>query len=282
MRFPMKSLALLAVVGSALASPAREARAALAIAFELAGPGGALTRNFAVDNVPLGGALPVGYVPTAGYTQIADTDPRVGFLGLGTVTPFAGYTVEGSLQTQTVASGTPGSLNLLDTSALSVTNDTGGIVTATVAVSGTNYRGPVQTASASGSITWQNAVGSTINAQWRDDPQNGQGAENATDLPGQLVHSWLATADSIADADSTASGLVAVNDPAAFSMSLGFVLTTRDPTGAGDGVFARVVNRGQTEIKAVAAVPEPSTLTMAGIMGLSGLGLAWRRRRASV
>jgi hypothetical protein len=275
----MKSLAILAVVGSALAVPAREARAALAIAFELAGPGGALTRNFAVDNVAVGGVLPPGYVPTAGYTQIADTDPRVGFLGLGTVTPFAGYTVEGSLQSQTIASGAPGSLNLLDTSALSVTNDTGGVVTATVAVSGTSFRGPIQTASSSGSITWQNAVGSTINAQWRDDPQNGQGAENASDLPGQLVHSWLATADSIADADSTASGLVAVNDPAAFSMSLGFVLTTRDPTGAGDGVFARVVNRGQTEIKAV--VPEPSTFAMVGLMTMAGLGVAWKRRRAT-
>src|ERR687889_72377 len=123
MRLPVKSLAILAVVGSALASPAREARATLAIAFEVAGPGGALTRNFAVDN----GVL-AGYVPTAGYVQIADTDPRVGFLGLGTVTPFAGYTVEGSLQTQTIASGAPGSLNILDTSALSVTNDTGGLV----------------------------------------------------------------------------------------------------------------------------------------------------------
>jgi len=279
MRLPKKSLAMLAVVGFALASPAREARAALAIAFELAGPGGATVRNFAVDNVAVGGVLPPGYVPTAGYTQIADTDPRVGFLGLGTVTPFAGYTVEGSLHTQVIASGAPGSLNILDSSSLSITNDTGGLVTGTVAVSGTNFRGPIQSASSSGSITWQNAVGSTINAQWRDDPQNGQGAENATDLPGQLVHSWLATADSIADADSTASGLVAVNDPVAFSMSLGFVLTTRDPTGAGDGVFARVVNRGQTEIKAV--VPEPSTVAMAGLMSLAGLGYAWRRKRAT-
>src|SRR3954447_22685884 len=99
MRLPVKSLAMLAVVGSALASPAREARAALAIAFELVGPGGATVRDFAVDNVPVGGILPVGYVPTSGYTQIADTDPRVGFLGLGAITPLAGYTVEGSLQT---------------------------------------------------------------------------------------------------------------------------------------------------------------------------------------
>ena len=224
--------------------------------------------------------MPVGYVPTAGYTQIADIDPRVGFLGLGTVTPIPGYTVEGSLQTQVVASGAPGSLNILDSSSLSITNDTGGLVTGTVAVSGTNFRGPVQTASPSGSITWQNAVGSTISAQWRDDPQNGQGAENATDLPGQLVHSWLATADSIADADSTSSGPVAVNDPALFSMSLGFVLTTRDADSvANNDVFSRVVNRGQTEIKQV--IPEPSSVAMAGLMTVAGLGVAWRRRRAT-
>jgi len=274
MRFTLKSLATLAVVGSALAVPAREARATLAIAFDVT-QGATTVRSFAVDNGVLG-----GYVPGAGYVQIADNDPRPGFLGLATFSPFAGYTVEGSLQTQTVASGAPGSLNILDTSALQITNDSGGLITATVAVSGTNFRGPVQTASASGSITWQNAVGSTLNAQWRDDPQNAQGAETATDLPGVLVHSFLATADSIADADSTASGPVAVNDPAAFSMSLGFVLTTRDADNVvNNGVFARVVNRGQTEIKAV--IPEPSTFAMAGLMTMAGLGVAWRRRRAT-
>jgi hypothetical protein len=266
------SLTLLALVAVSAVS-AREARATLAIAFELLGPGGATVRNFAVDNGVLS-----GYVPTAGYVQIADTDPRIGFLGLGTITPFAGYTVEGSLQTQTVASGALGSLNLIDTSSLAVTNDTGGLVTATVAVSGTNFRGPVLSASSSGSITWQNAVGSTLNAQWRNDPANGQGAENATDLPGVLVHSFQATADSIADADSTSSGLVSINSPAAFSMSLGFVLTTRDAdTVAGNGVFARVVNRGQTEISQV--VPEPTSLALAGVGVVLSTGLALRNRR---
>ncbi len=274
MRLPVKSLAMLAVVGSALGSPAREARA-LAIAFELT-QGATTLRNFAVDN----NVIPPGYTPAPGYVQILDVDPAVGVLGLGNIEPFAGYRVSGSVQTQIIASGAPGSLNALDTSALSVTNDSGGLVTATVAVSGTNFVGPIQTANSSGSITWQNAVGSSINAQWRDDPANGQGAESAIDLPGVLVHSWLATADSIADADSTFSGPVAVIDPANFSMSLGFTLTTRDADSvANNNVFARVVNRGQTEVKQV--IPEPSTFAMAGLMTVAGLGCAWRRRRAT-
>ena len=99
MRLPMKSLAMLAVVGSALASPAREARAALIIAFELVGPGGApVIRQFAVDqNVA---------TAIAGYTQINEITPgTVGVLTLADFTPIPGYTVSGSVQTQTVASG---------------------------------------------------------------------------------------------------------------------------------------------------------------------------------
>jgi len=280
MRLSKTTLAMLAVVGSALVNPAREARAALAIAFEIVGPSGTV-RNYAVDNVfSNADPLPAGYTPDGAYTRIFDTDPRVGFLGLGTVTPITGYTVEGSLQTQEIASGSPGSINELDSSSLSITNNTGGTVVATVAISGTSFRGPIEAAEASGSVTWANAIGSTITGTWYDDPQNGQGAENATDTPGSLVHSWIDTAVLLADGGSTQSGSVPVIDPALFSMSLGFVLTTTDRDGiALNATSARATNRGQTEIKAV--VPEPSTVAMAGLMSLAGLGYAWRRKRAT-
>src|SRR5688572_6004065 len=124
----MKWVALFAVAGAACAGPAGEARAALAIAFETTQ--GAITlRHFPVDN----NVIPAGDVPSAGYVQILDADPVVGSLGLGAFTPFAGYSVSGSVQTQTIGAG---GFNTLDSSALSVTNNTGGQVTATVAVGG--------------------------------------------------------------------------------------------------------------------------------------------------
>jgi hypothetical protein len=272
----MKLLAVLTVAGFALVGPAREARADLAIAFILNKDATTL-QFYAVDN-----NVPVGYSPPAGYTQVLDVNPLPGVLELDPVAPalIPGYLVSGSVQTQTTAV-LPGQFNALNSSALSITNDTGGTVTATVAVSGTNYKGPAFVANSSGSITWQNAIGSSISATWWDDPANAQGAEGATDLPGNQVFSWTDTASTLADSGSD-SGSTAVSDGLQFSMSLGFVLTTIDPTSSAlDGNAAVVVNRGQTELKQLAAVPEPSTVAMAGFMTLAGLGYSWRRRRAA-
>ena len=84
--------------------------------------------------------------------------------------------------------------------------------------------------------------------------------------------------NAIADADSTASGPVAVADPALFSMSLGYVLTTTDADAvANNAVFARVVNRGLTE---VTVVPEPASMALVGVGMLGVLGHARRRRAA--
>jgi len=274
-RFRMQSLAMLAVVGAGLMGPAREAHAVLAISFTI--QQGATTLSFyAVD----GNGSPPGYVAPAGYTQVNDTDGVIGTLSLGTVSPFTGYTVSGSVQTQAIAAAV-GQLNSLNTSALSVTNNTGGTIIATVAISGTGFAGPAFVSNSSGTATWQDAIGSSLSMSWYDDPQNRQGAEGVTDLPGNLVHSFSDTITLLADQTGTASGPVPVNDPGAFSMSLGFVLTTVDPdTIVNGGRFAEVVSRGQTELKPLAApVPEPSTMALAVIgLGVMG-GMSWLRRR---
>ena len=267
-RFRMKSSILLGVAGCAVAIPAGEARAVFAIAMELTHNASTI-RQFATDNNVI---LPPGYVPAAGYVQINEIDPAVGVIGLGSFQPFVGYSLGASIQSQVIGAG---GTNSIDSSSLFVTNNTGGQVRATVAVSGTNFVAPAFAANASGSITWENTQGSAIDGLWFNDPANGQGAESATDLPGTQVHSWNAIADSIADADSTFSGPVAINNAAGFSMSLGFVLATVDPDPiANNAVFGRVVNRGMTLIT---VVPEPASITLTGLLVILG----YRRRRAA-
>ena len=50
--------------------------------------------------------------------------------------------------------------------------------------------GPVISFQSAGSGVWQNAIGSTITMSWFDDPNNGQGADNPGDTPGNLIDSF--------------------------------------------------------------------------------------------
>jgi hypothetical protein len=193
-----------------------------------------------------------------------DLDPAVGIIQTANQT-INGVQVNGSIQSSTGTPASPGP-DILNTSSLSIINTTNTTKTITVVVSDTDFTGPVISFQSAGSGVWQNAIGSTITLNWFDDPNNGQGADNPTDTPGNLIDSFTNAATLVVDSFSH-NGSGAISDSGPFSMTEEAVFTLTP--------FGQLVNRGQTEIKN--AVPEPSTWAMM-LLGFAGLGFAGYRR----
>jgi hypothetical protein len=192
-----------------------------------------------------------------------DTNPLVGQLQIANQT-VAGVEFLGSAQTQVI-----GPTNSLDTSSFQIINDNNHSVNIQVAVSGTSFTGPVAAFSASGSGTFENAVGSSVSETFFASATNAQGAATPTDLPGALLATFSKTAATNPDSFSdNASGAFAA--AGLYSMSEG---TTGVLTAHGS-----LVGRSQS-IVTQQAVPEPASVGLLGV-GLLGVGFVARRKRS--
>jgi hypothetical protein len=209
------------------------------------------------QNACAGGALPM----------VLDTNPTLGVLATD---PLLIGLVSASFAVQTSVNGT---LNTVSSGGTVIQNTDTVAHTLQLTIGDTDFLGPAQTFTATGSGTWVDPTapaaygGSTITMAWFNDPANGQGAEFAGDTPGLLLAAATNTPlDGLPNQSFGGPGgpfnvSGAVLDPADFSMTLDNTLVL------GPGI--RLESRGQALSKPLAvAISNPAALWLLGAGGL--------------
>ena len=197
---------------------------------------------------------------------IADGNAALNQLGVDAVT-INGVQVFGSLQIATY--GPP--QNILNSSSLQIINTNNFAVDILVAVSATDFMPTSTTAFTSGSGTFQNVGGASIDLLWWNDPTNQQGAEDPNDTPGGLLDSFSFAAPTAPLSFAHNGGPFVVADLLPYSMTLQFHIVLP--------AHGELVSRGQTINKDVFTVAEPASPLL---LGTGFILLAWgiRRRRS--
>jgi hypothetical protein len=162
-----------------------------------------------------------------------------------------------------------GAPNVLQLSSSSIVNESGAPIRINLVASDTDFVGPVKAILESGSLTFNNAVGSGPSAlQFWADPLNVQGA-NPLNTPGVLL--------------DTVTG-VPVTNPDSFSGTLTSPFFAGGPFSMSESASLALIAGGSitgfNQSETSSAIPEPRTWAML-VIGFGLMGFAAMRKRRS-